>query len=350
MEGGLKKNLRNLQIHLPNLILTARYDEELSLWKATSLKHQDFLATSDAEKDSFLLGIQSWTIHNDSKACSVESTYTTLLKLTVCSDEEFTCADGSCIPLKDRCNGRSDCLDETDETECKAFVLSLGYNRFHVPPAAKEKAILDVNYSVHIKEIIEINEKDGFFISKFTIARSWFDRRVTFQNLKDKPDLNILSPEEQGLLWKPWITFDNIKDRSKYAETDRKREWKVIPNPNNSFTRADRSFLHNTYLFDGASNMISEEVALTAEWLCVFNMAWYPFDTQICTMELLQSDNSVRPVPQNLTISDIKLPRHFIRKIAMCSSRVDGKDEIIVEIIFGRPILSSLLTVSKSIL
>ena len=335
---------------MPNLSITARYDEELSLWKATSLKHQDFLATSDAEKDSFLLGLQSWTIHNDSKACSVEPTYTTVLKLTVCSDEEFTCADGSCIPLKDRCNGRSDCLDETDETECKAFVLSLGYNRFHVPPAAKEKTILDVNYSVHIKEIIEINEKDGFFISKFTIARSWFDRRVTFQNLKDKPELNILSPEDQGLLWTPWITFDNIKDRSKYAETDRKREWKVIPNPNNSFTRADRSFLHNTYLFDGASNMISEEIAWTAEWLCVFNMAWYPFDTQICKMELLQSDNSVRPVPQNLTISDIKLPRHFIREIAMCSSKVDGKDEIIVEIIYGRPILSSLLTVSKSIL
>ena len=35
-----------------------------------------------------------WTIYNDSKSCSLATSYKIALKLTGCSDEEFTCSDG----------------------------------------------------------------------------------------------------------------------------------------------------------------------------------------------------------------------------------------------------------------
>ena len=91
-----------------------RFDEDLSLWKATHSEHKDFLATSNAEESSLLLGRQKWTIHNDSKSCSLAPTYTTVLKMTGCSTEEFTCDDGSCVPMADRCNKKRECDNDDD--------------------------------------------------------------------------------------------------------------------------------------------------------------------------------------------------------------------------------------------
>ena len=93
--------------------------------------------------------------------------------------------------------------------------------------------------------------------------------------------------------------------------------------------------------------MISYDNAFTVEWLCDFHMGWYPFDTQSCTMEFLQQEDSVRPVPQTVLFSGGDLPQHFLRKIAMCSTSVDGKQGVVVEIILGRPIFSSFLTVNS---
>ena len=227
------------------------------MWRANHRKHKDFFATSNAKRTSLLLGPHKWTLHNDSKLCSIFKTYTTELKLTGCSKEDFTCSDGSCVHMTQRCDGKNDCSDETDESECKAFVQSIGYNRDAAPPPLPNDKQLDLYLAIHIQEIAEISEKEGFFRCKFLITRKWFDQKVTFQNLQNDSRLNIIHFEDQSLLWKPWTIFNNIEDRSKYTETDIKPVWKVIPNSNHSFAAADNSFLHNAFLFDGASNMIS---------------------------------------------------------------------------------------------
>ena len=287
-----------------------RYDENMSLWKATHQQHREFLATSNGEKKSFLLGRQMWTIYNDSEACSLKKAYTAILKLTGCSEDQFTCDDGSCVPMSNRCDGKSDCLDETDEVECKAFVQARGYNRFLVPPPAKNETDLRINYAFDVKDIIEINEKDGFLRCKILFKRRWYDRRVTFQNLHAA---NIINPEDQSLLWRPKTIFNNMEDEGKKSRTDRKETWMIRSDPNTSFALSDENFVHNTYLFDGGSNKINLYVAYTAEWLCDFHMEWYPFDTQICRMEFLQQQASVRPIPEKVEFDDITLQKHFIK-------------------------------------
>ena len=91
--------------------------------------------------------------------------------------------------------------------------------------------------------------------------------------------------------------------------------------------------------------MISYEIGYTTEWLCDFHMEWFPFDTQSCIMEFLQQDHSVILVPDKVMYSGGDLPKHFIRNLTICSFSKDGQQGVIVEIVLGRPIFSSFLTV-----
>ena len=255
----------------------------------------------------------------------------------------------SMTTMTNRCNGKNDCSDETDEADCKAFVRAIGYDRFSVPPPLGNQTKHEIFFVIRVLEIVEINEKDGYFRTKFVITRKWRDQRVTFQNLQNNTELNPINPDERSLLWKPWTIFNNIEDRGKYAMTDVEQEWRVIPNSKYDFAHAENSFLHNTYLFDGPSNMISYEISYTVEWLCDFHMEWFPFDTQSCTMQFLQAEDSVHFLPESVEYLGHPLPRHFIRNFTICSAMINGKEGILVEITFGRPILAKFLTVRFSL-
>ena len=65
-------------------------------------------AVSDAPDASFMLGKYNWTVKGDSAKCAKGNVYTKELKLTGCKEEQFTCDDGQCIAMEERCNQVSD--------------------------------------------------------------------------------------------------------------------------------------------------------------------------------------------------------------------------------------------------
>ena len=321
--------------------LYLRFDKSTAMWRALHLDHPEFLATSKALESSLLLGPQDWSIYNDS--CS-EGTYTTRLLMTGCSDDEFTCNDGSCVSMQLRCDGRMDCEDGTDEAECKSFVKSLGYSKFLVPPPIEKGEKLKLIISVHIIEILEINEIWNKIQIKFGFTRTWFDIQLTYQNLK-KYGKNIISLSDKKSIWTPWIIFHNTAAADKEKATTEPNILRVNPNKEFIFNQGDNRHIQNAHLFEGSKNAIEEEKEWTVEWLCDFHMEWYPFDTQSCTMQFRNQYDSIEFVPLNVAYSGpTNLPQHYVQDVKICSATIKGDQAIIVEIILGRPILSSFLT------
>ena len=59
-------------------------------------------ATCTASYNSYALGMNEWYVVGDDKNCYKGENYTIKLKLSGCSDGQFTCSDGQCIPMKER--------------------------------------------------------------------------------------------------------------------------------------------------------------------------------------------------------------------------------------------------------
>ena len=294
-----------------------------------------------------MLGPQTWKIENDlcpSTSCFNNKGSCPTLILTGCNDAEFTCNTTQCVTMAQRCDGQRDCEDGSDEDECMPFALSVGYKKFQVPNPLNQSEKLKMNFSLDLHEVIEINELEHFFRAKISLKRTWFDSHLTFHNLK-KESSNEISTTEIEHIWTQGVMFDNTEDREKFKRTDKPEVYKIIPNSDFDFKVAENTYLYNTYLFDGSTNALYLEKQFTVEWLCDFNMEWYPFDTQSCTMQFRNTRASVDLLPGNITYyGSQNLRQHIVQDVKMCSTTIKGDQVTVVEVILGRPLFSFFLT------
>ena len=76
------------------------YNDTTNRWILTDAI-SDVIAMSQATKLSYLLRKHEWTISNDAFECNGGKPYTTMMKLTGCAEDEFTCDDGQCVKMEE---------------------------------------------------------------------------------------------------------------------------------------------------------------------------------------------------------------------------------------------------------
>ena len=156
-----------------NILPHAGFLKEDNEWKMKALVFNTTGLPKEISK-RFMLGKQNWTIEGDSKKCSEGKAYTALLKLTGCTDGEFTCDDGLCIAMEERCNQVPDCEDKSDERGCRLIVLEGDYNK-NIPPIGKNTSQgglipATVSISITLMKVVEIEETDHSIHLQFQIS------------------------------------------------------------------------------------------------------------------------------------------------------------------------------------
>ena len=258
-------------------------------WKISVIMLNTSAVTS-ADEESFVLGRHSWIFTDESVKCKEASPHTRGLKMTRCGEGEFTCGNGDCIVMEERCDQVADCTDESDEVDCSVLVTKENYNR-KVPPftiaRTNGRSIVPVqlNVSIDLLKIVDMEETNHKIDFQFKITLEWREnKRVLYYNLKEHTSLNALSDSDVKKLWLPLVIYDNTdqKEVSRLGEYGN-GEWNtpvsVIREGN--FTRSGIEVLDETEIFEGGGNTLSMEQVYTWQFQCKYNLQYYPFDTQV---------------------------------------------------------------------
>ena len=241
-------------------------------------------ASTDAKPNTFILGKHSWSIGGDSEECHSGKPYTTKLKLTGCKEGDFTCNDGQCVRMVERCNQVPDCRDESDENGCQLIVFKNNYNK-NIPPIGRTddggSVPAEVSISINLMKVVEIEERDHSIHLQFEINLEWREDRVKYQNLKDKVSLNALSERDIKTLWLPRIVYANT-DQKDTTRLGMEWEWvtQVSVVKEGDFTRSGLDEVDEAEIFEGAENTLTMIQTYTEEFQCQYMLQRYPFDTQ----------------------------------------------------------------------
>ena len=261
---------------------TLKQDVNDKKWKLGSTVTQ-VSAVSDAPFLSFGLGLHMWEVTGDVWCNTTGVRYKTQLKLTGCNQEgEFTCNDGQCIKMEERCDQVPDCRDKSDEVGCQLIIFEENYNK-NIPPFNRTDPAI-VNISITLMKVVEIEETDHSIHLQFQISMQWRENRVKYQNLKKKTALNALTDDYIRQLWLPLILFDNT-DQKEVTRLGTEWEWMtfVTVTRDENFTRSGLDKIDEAEIFDGAENRLTMNQTYTWEFQCQYELQRYPFDTQVQT-------------------------------------------------------------------
>ena len=259
----------------------------ISKW-TISVNLDTTMATTSAMETSFILGRQKWMIEKDSPKCHEGEPYTSQLKMSGCkTDGEFTCDDGQCVTMEERCDQIPDCRDKSDERGCEMLVTEEGYNK-GVPPftvSQTDRSIVPVqlNISIDLLKIVDMEETDHKIDFQFEITLEWKENnRIVYHNLKKDDSLNALSKDDIEKLWLPLVIYDNT-DQKEMTRLGMGWEWNtpISVIREGSFTRSGLEVVDETEIFNGEENTLSMQQVYTWQFQCQFNLKDYPFDTQV---------------------------------------------------------------------
>ena len=283
-----------------------RWNGTLNQWEISDGDTGSPIATSKLIID-FPFGQNIWYV--EPGICkNVHGDQGVLLMFSRCTKFEFSCSDGTCIPLERKCDYVPDCWDESDEQQCSILNQE---NLMHY-----KKDVPDISVSLDGKIIkkeiaIAINitsiEKIEVILSTFTahlsLEMEWSDSRLTWQDLKGDQSLNFLNPQERHSIWFPIIYFENTENK---VEVPNDEKSKLLVKRNSEIPDVNEKELIKRAYFQGAKNPLIYSREFHLKLKCDFKLRYFPFDKQECYIIInagYKTRNFVHLVKDSLTFS-----------------------------------------------
>ena len=252
-------------------------------WTLTNIQGGT-MGTTSAEHKSSILGQHTWKISNDSQNCFDGETYTTELKMSGCNRDQFTCRNGQCVGMEERCDQVLDCTDESDEVGCKTVLLKTSYRKTAPPVTLQRKEGVrsvkpaTVKVSVTLLDIVGIREAENKIYLKFSTELEWNETRALYHNLKRNVSQNTLETSDIDL-WIPKLVYRNNNNNEDTRSEIRQSTIFVVRK--GSFSRSKLETLDEVNIFKGEENPIVMIQSYTKEFSCKYNLQVFPFDTQV---------------------------------------------------------------------
>ena len=320
------------------------YDEEEEVWKIRNKLHPDKTLTMKVNK-RLPVGRFRWEIGNST--CNEGVTEIRTLQVSSCDPEQFTCDDGNCVPLAGRCDSVADCDDVSDEKNCK--LVSLDANKYlkDKPPTPVESDKFPVNVTIDIMSVLDIQEVGSVLKLLFILDLTWFDNRLQFYNLKADESMNSLTQEDQQIIWTPTVLFANTEKQ--LTSLNDEKSFAIVRRLGDSI-RSGTEYDEDIQIFEGSENTIRLSRAFDIEFICEYDMRWYPFDSQTCYMVVLMEGNSgkfVELVDDLIKYTGPKeLTQYFVKNVNMRIRDFRHMSAVlVVSITLGRRLLGTILTI-----
>ncbi|KAK3857528.1 hypothetical protein Pcinc_036222 [Petrolisthes cinctipes] len=206
--------------------------------------------------------------------------------ITACNGDQYTCNDGTCIMKGQRCNLEANCPDLSDELGCQIVQVPAGYS-VDMPPPKEQDQPIPVRLFVEIISVREMNIIGFKMVLDIIIRLYWRDGRLIMKNLRADMQSNKVHGHEK--IWMPQLQVEDgarsLADMLPRAEVMMvQRQSRSIPD--------DPTRLNEDDLYLGSENTLLLQQVYSVAFTCQFNLQFYPFDSQVCSLTFTLVDVS----------------------------------------------------------
>ena len=325
---------------------------DLHRWQIVSIKDGAVVASCNSTAD-YPLGVHRW--YFTSLQCRDPGQAFRLLHLHSCGWTEVPCRTGHCIRPQQRCDRTSNCQDNSDEEDCGIVSIPNSYLKSSPPPKlqvtgfGRQTNLTSIKVTVKIIQIVNVDLSDGTFTVQFQMLTQWADPRLSFHFLKEGKE--NLVPKQNGSfsydIWTPDMIFFNTREilSTSRIESDRSSVIKIERRGKAKTNFLDELDKHE--IFSGADNPLNKESYFAITFDCNFEMEYYPFDIQTCSMIItpdFAASRYVELIAKKVEIQNKHLGQYLVEEVSVQPWKEEQKNGLKITVLLSRDPTSIFMT------